>query len=64
MTQKLGVISLICKNSEKSTLLNYWRPILLLCVDYKIISQCLTNRLKKVMGNLIHIDQTAAVPGR
>ena len=63
-TQKLGVISLICKNSEKSTLLNYWKPISLLYVDYKIFSKCLTNRLKKVLRNLIHIDQTAVIPGR
>ena len=63
-SQKLGVISLIYKNQEKAHLLNYWRPVTLLCVDYKIISKSLTNHLKKVMGNLISIDQTAAVPGR
>ena len=55
---------MICKDPEKSSDLKYWRPISLLCVDYKIISKCLTNRFKKVMGNLVHIDQTAAVLGR
>ena len=63
-TQRVGVITLICKNKEKSHLLNFWRPISLLCVDYKIISKSITNRVKKVMGNLINIDQTAAVVGR
>ena len=28
-SQKLGVISLICKNQEKAHLLNYWRPVTL-----------------------------------
>ena len=55
-TQRLGIITLICKDPEKAYDLKYWRPISLLCLDYKIISKCLTNRFKKVMGNLIHID--------
>ena len=64
VTQRIGVITLICKNQEKSHLLNFWRPISLLCVDYKIISKCITNRVKKVMGFLVNFDQTAAVEGR
>ena len=60
-TQKLGIITLICKDSEKAHLLNYWRPISLLCCDYKIISKSITNRIKKVMGFLVNIDQTSAV---
>ena len=63
-TQWLGIMTLICKDPEKSSDLKYWRPISLLCVDYKIISKCLTNRFKKLMGNLVHIDQMAAVLGR
>ena len=63
-TQKIGVITLLCKDRQNSHLLKNWRPISLLCVDYKIISKCITNRIRKVMGNLIHIDQTASVPGR
>ena len=63
-TQKTGIITLICKNKEKANFLSFWRPITLLCVDYKIISKCLTNRLKRVLPNIIHIDQTAAVPNR
>ena len=63
-TQKLGVITLICKNPEKSEQLNYWRPISLLCVDYKIISKCVTNRLKRVMGFIVNVDQTSAVLNR
>ena len=57
--QKMGIITLVCKNSEKAHLLNYWRPISLLCVDYMIISKCITNRIKRVMGVLVDIDQTS-----
>ena len=60
----LCVTSLICKNQEKVHLLNHWRPATLLCIDYKIISKSFTIHLKKVMGNLINIDQTATAPGR
>ena len=63
-TPRLGIITLICKDPEKACDLKFWRPISLLCLDYKIISKCLTNRVKKVIWNLIHIDQTAAVVGR
>ena len=62
-TQRLGVITLICKNSEKADLLYFWSPMSL-CVDSKIIIKSITNRVKKVMGNLINVDQTAAVIGR
>ena len=60
----MGIITLICKDPERAYDLKFWRLISLLCLDYKIISKCLTNRVKRVMGNLIDIDQTAAVVGR
>jgi len=64
LSQRSGLITLICKNPEKAESLSNWRPISLLNVDYKIISKCLTNRLKKVMGSIVHLDQTCAVTGR
>lgn len=41
-----------------------WRPVSLLCVDFKILSKALANRLKKVMGQIIHNDQSYCVPER
>ena len=39
-----------------------WRPVSLLCMDYKLLSEVLANRLKKVMDQVIHGIQTYCVP--
>lgn len=62
-TQKLAVISLIPKKGDQTDIAN-WRPISLLNVDYKILSKVLANRLKSALHEIIHPDQTAAVPNR
>ena len=41
-----------------------WRPISLLCVDYKIGTRALAARLQKVLPSVLHQDQTCGVPGR
>ena len=60
---RTGVIRLIPKKGDKSDLAN-WRPISLLNLDYKLISKVLANRLRKVLGFVIHPDQTCSIPGR
>ena len=62
-TQKTGVIVLIYKRDDKEDLGN-WRPITLLCLDYKIITKTIATRLKRILPDLIHDDQTCAVPDR
>lgn len=64
LSQRLATITLLCKDSNKAHSLNSWRPISLLNVDYKIISKILANRLKRVVNDIIHVDQTCAIPGR
>ena len=39
-------------------------PISLLCVDYKIITKTITNRLLPTLNEIISLEQSAAVPGR
>ena len=62
-TQRRSVITLLFKGVEPEDLKN-WRPVSLLCTDYKIVSKAIANRLKTVMGTIIDEDQTCCVPGR
>ena len=41
-----------------------WRPITLLCVDYKIAAKAIANRLLQVLPSIIHTDQSCGVCGR
>jgi exonuclease III len=63
-SQKHGIITLLCKDPEKTEILGNWRPISLLNVDYKIISKVLATRLSSVLEHVINLDQTCGVPGR
>ena len=64
LSQTQAVISLLEKKDSDRTLLKNWRPISLLNVDYKIMSKVIAYRVKKVLTELIHTDQTAYVKGR
>jgi exonuclease III len=63
-SQRHGVIKLLCKDATHPELLTNWRPISLLNVDYKILTKVLTTRLSRVIGKIVHPDQTSSVPGR
>ena len=39
-----------------------WTPVSLLCTDYEILSKSLANRLTKVIGDLVHPDQSYCIP--
>ena len=41
-----------------------WRPISLLCADYKIGTKALAAQLQKVLSSVLHEHQTCGVPGR
>lgn len=41
-----------------------WRPVSLLCCDYKLLSKVLATRLGEVLDEVIHPDQSYCVPGR
>ena len=58
-----AVLSLLPKKGDLGLLKN-WRPISLLCSDYKILARCLSNRLKVFMDVVTHPSQTYCVPGR
>ncbi|KAJ1169236.1 hypothetical protein NDU88_001142 [Pleurodeles waltl] len=63
-TLREGMIALLYKHKGGKCDLKNWRPISLLNVDYKILAKTMVNRLKGVMGEMVHPDQTCGVPGR
>lgn len=62
-SQRKSIITLLFKDGDEKDIRN-WRPVSLLCTDYKIIAKAMANRLKLVLGVVVHEDQTCAVPGR
>lgn len=46
------------------TLLKNWRPVAILCSEYKILSKCLANRLNEVLDGIIHKDQSYCIKDR
>ena len=49
---------------EDRSLIENWRPISLLNVDYKIISKTIANRLKVVLPKLMHHNQVGFITDR
>ena len=58
-----AVLSLLPKKGDLALIKN-WRPVALLCTDYKVLSRALSNRLKDILGILVHTDQSYCVPDR
>lgn len=58
-----AVLSLLPKKGDLGLLKN-WRPVALLCTDYKILAKCLANRLKHFLEYVINDFQTYCVPKR
>lgn len=58
-----AILTLIPKKGDLGCLKN-WRPVSLICADFKILSKALTNRLKNCMASVIHKDQTFCIPKR
>jgi len=63
-SQRQAIITLIDKKDKDRSLLDSWRPISLLNTDVKILSKALAFRIKKVLPNIIHHNQSGYVEGR
>ena len=61
---KTAIICLIPRRDPNDTDITKWRPISFLCIDYKIMTKSLTNRLLPTLEEIIIIEQSAAVPYR
>jgi hypothetical protein len=56
-------IVLIPKIDQPESLQEF-HPISLCTVLYKVISKCMVNRLRPILGEIVSINQSAFVPGR
>ena len=54
--QRRGVIRLIPKKGKDLTNVKNWRPISLLNIEYKLLTQRLANRLQSVLPSVISLD--------
>ena len=61
---RYGLISLIPKKDRDLNYVKHWCPIILLNTDYKILAKIMANRLKKVIPDIIHEDQTGFIKSR
>ena len=59
-----GIISLIPKKDRSPHFLAHWRPIILLCNDYKILAKAVASRVQKHLTQLIYEDQSGFIKGR
>ena len=63
-SQKQAVITLIEKKGKDRFFLENWRPISLVNVDTKIMSKVIATRIKKVLPQIIHHNQSGFVKDR
>ena len=63
-SQKRTVITLIEKKGKDRSFLENWRPISLVNVDAKIMSKAIATRIKNVLPNIIHHNQTGLIKDR
>jgi mannosylglycoprotein endo-beta-mannosidase len=64
VSQRQSVITLLEKGGKDKLDLGNWRPISLINVDAKLISKCISLRLKRVLPDIIHENQVGFVAGR
>ena len=63
-SQKLAIITLIEKKWKDRSLLENWGPISLVNVDTKIMTKATVSRIKEVLPDIIHPNQTGYVKDR
>lgn len=64
ISQRLGIISCLPKGDKPRQFLKNWRPITLLNVFYKLVSGCISYRIKSTLDTLISNTQSGFIKGR
>ena len=63
-SQKQAIITLIEKKGKDRSFLENWRPISLVNVDTKIMTKAIASRIKNVLPDIIHPNETGYVKDR
>ena len=63
-SQTYGLITCLPKSGKARNLLKNWRPISLLNTTYKLISLCITNRMRPLLNRIISHEQKGFLKGR
>ena len=64
LSARQGIISLLEKTGKDPLLIENWRPISLLCSDYKIFAKIIAKRLQATLQDLLHYSQTGFLKHR
>ena len=64
LSARRGIITLIEKLGKDPLELDNWRPISLLCADYKIFAKLVARRLETILPSIIHESQTGFMKNR
>ena len=64
ISQRRAIITLLHKQGKDELLIKNWRPISLLCVDFKILTKSLAMRVRDILPKLIHENQSGFVKNR
>ena len=59
-----AVITLLHKKGKNPEKIKIWRSILLITVDFKILTKCIANRIFPLLPSIVHEDQTGFIEGR
>ena len=62
--QKQSIITLLPKTGKDTLLIDNWRPVSLLNVDYKIATKAIANRIKPFLNHIMSTNQTGFIKGR
>ena len=62
-SQRKGLVTLIPKSENVMYIENY-RPISLLCIDYKVLAKLLAERMKSILCKVVNNKQFCGIPDR
>ena len=60
----MAIVTLLPKGLKDKRYLANWRPLTLLNSFYKLVSGCITERIKPALDTIIHPDQKGFISGR